>query len=152
MILVSACLIGEKCRYDGKANFVLSVAKLVEEGKAIACCPEILGGLPTPREPAEIISGIGVDVLNRKAQVVTKENGDVTSEFVKGAYQTLAVAQENKVKIAILKERSPSCGSCMIYNGKFNGEKQQGEGVTAALLRQNGIKVFSEENFTEIFD
>ena len=148
MILVSSCLIGEKCRYDGSASFIPSLAKLVEAGKAIACCPEVLGGLPTPREPAEIIGGTGAYVLDGCARIVTKSGQDVTDAFLKGAYQTLALAKKHEVKTAIFKERSPSCGSCMIYNGKFNGQKQEGEGVATALLRQGGVKVFSEENFT----
>jgi len=147
MILVSSCLIGEKCRYDGSASFVPTIAKLANDGKAVPCCPEVLGGLPTPRVPAEIIDGTAGDVLDGQARIVTKTGIDVTSEFVAGAYETLKLAQENDVSIAILKERSPSCGSCFVYDGTFTGNKIPGEGVTATLLRRHGISVYSEENF-----
>ena len=147
MILVSSCLLGEKCRYDGNDCFDPLVVKLVNNRGAIPCCPEVLGGLPTPRVPAEIIGGNADDVLDGKAQIMTKEGVDVTKEFVEGAYQTLKLAQENDISVAILKERSPSCGSCLVYDGTFSDVKIPGIGVTTALLRRNGIKVYSEENF-----
>jgi len=147
MILVSSCLIGEKCRYDGNASFIPTIAKLANDGKAVPCCPEVLGGLPTPREPAEIIGGNATDVLDGNAQIITRKGVDVTTEFIAGAYRTLRLAQENDVSIAIFKERSPSCGSCFIYDGTFSNTKILGMGIATAMLRRHGISVYSEENF-----
>ena len=147
MILVSACLMGEKCRYDGFDNLIPKIVENVEH--AVLCCPEVLGGLPTPRVPAEIINGTAEDVLDGKAQIVTKEGTDVTAAFLSGAYQSLRLAKKHDVTVAILKERSPSCGSCFIYDGTFTGGKLPGVGITTAMLRRNGIHVYSEENFEE---
>ena len=148
-ILVSACLLGEKCRYDGNDNLIPEIAKKLNADNIVPCCPEVLGGLSTPREPAEIIGGSAADILTGNAYVITKNGADVTKEFVAGAYETLELAKENNITIAILKERSPSCGSCMIYDGAFNGSKIAGAGLTTALLRQHGISIYSEENFNE---
>ena len=148
MILVSACLMGKKCRYDGNDNLIFEVVENVDH--AILCCPEVLGGLPTPRVPAEITNGTAEDVIDGNAQVITKEGIDVTAEFLAGAYHSLELAKENKVSIAILKERSPSCGSCFVYDGTFTGKKIPGAGITTALLRRHGIRVYSEENFNEV--
>jgi len=145
MILVSSCLAGLEVRYDGKHNLIDSIQELVQEGKAIMVCPELLGGLSTPREPAEIVGGRGEDVLDGTAAVVTKSGADVTEPFIRGAYETLNKAQGLKATLVVLKENSPSCGSTHIYNGKFENEKVPGEGVTAALLRRNGIEVISEK-------
>src|SRR5690606_14177498 len=114
-------------------------------------CPELLGGLSTPREPAEIIGGDGGDVLDGKAKVVDRAGNDVTIQFIKGAYATLEKAKEINATIVVLKENSPSCGSSRIYNGEFKGEKVAGNGVTAALLKRNGFQVISEEQFVETF-
>lgn len=147
MILVSSCLAGLEVRYDGDHNLIDSIKKLVEEKKAVTICPEVTGGLPVPREPAEIIEGDGNDVLDGKAKVCTKSGKDVTEYFLKGAYETLKKAKEVNASVVVLKENSPSCGSNKIYNGEFNGTKIDGSGVTAALLRRNGIKVISENEF-----
>lgn len=152
MILVSACLAGLKVRYDGLDCLDRRIQNLLLEGKAMTVCPEVLGGLSIPREPAEIIGGDGEDVLNGKAKVVSKSGRDVTDSFLKGAYSTLKKAQELGATAIILKENSPSCGSTMIYNGEFNGTKVPGVGVTAALLRKNGIKVISNENLADFLD
>jgi uncharacterized protein YbbK (DUF523 family) len=145
MKLVSACLMGVHCRFDGKSSLDKDIKQLVKEGKAVPVCPEQIGGLSTPRLPAEIVGGDGFDVLDGKAKVITIEGEDVTEAFIRGATETLRIAKSVGATEAILKERSPSCGSCMIYDGSFKGQKQAGKGVTAALLKRNGIKVVSEE-------
>lgn len=147
MILVSACLVGMDVKYNGGNNLQKQLKKLFEEKKAIPVCPEVLGGLSIPREPAEIVGGDGEDVLNGKAKVLTKLGKDVTNQFLKGAEETLKIAKEMDATMVILKERSPSCGSSSIYNGDFNGTKLNGNGVTSALLKKHGIKVLSEETF-----
>lgn len=143
--IVSACFAGIHCRYDQKHNRVEEIEELVKKGEAIPVCPEQMGGLSTPRNPAEIVGGDGEDVLDGKARVIDNQGNDVTEAFLRGAYEALQMAQTIGAKEAILKERSPSCGSCMIYDGQFKGIKKPGQGVTAALLRRHGIQVFSEE-------
>ena len=149
MIVISACLAGMKVRYDGRDNLYPKIQQLVDEKKAVTVCPEVFGGLPTPRNPAEIIGGDGEDVLDGKATVVDNTGKDVTAEFLAGAYKTLEIAKQVGATIVILKQNSPSCGSDMIYNGEFNGTKVKGVGVTTALLRRNGIEVLSEEKFLQ---
>jgi uncharacterized protein YbbK (DUF523 family) len=121
--------------------------RLLDGGRAVAVCPELLGGFSTPREPAEIIGGTGEDVLDGKARVVTRSGKDVTGMYLKGARKTLDTALELGAATVVLKQNSPSCGSTMIYNGEFTGRKIPGGGVTAALLRKNGIEVISEDEF-----
>jgi uncharacterized protein YbbK (DUF523 family) len=145
MILVSSCLAGLEVRYNGTHSLNNKICKLVEEKKAVTICPELLGGFTTPRESAEIVGGEGEDVLDGKAKVVGKSGQDVTDLYLKGAYATLDIAIKVKATTVILKENSPSCGSSMIYNGEFKGEKIPGNGVTTALLKRNGFKVISEE-------
>lgn len=152
MILVSSCLAGLKVRYNGTDSLDNRIQKLLSENKAITVCPELLGGFPIPREPAEIVGGDGEDVLNGKAIVVEKSGRDVSDLYVNGAYVTLKKAQELGATTIILKDYSPSCGSSMIYNGEFKGNKVTGIGVTTALLRRNGLKVISEENLTDFLD
>lgn len=147
MILVSSCLAGLSVRYNGTHKMDDRVAKLVKENKAVTVCPELLGGLSIPREPAEIIGGSGEDVLDGKAKIVNKSGNDVTEIYIRGAYAALEVAKKVKATLVILKENSPSCGNTMIYNGEFNGRKIAGNGVTAALLKRNGFKVISDEQF-----
>lgn len=151
MILVSSCLAGLNVRYNGTHCLHDRISKLVAENKAVTICPEVIGGLSTPREPAEIIGGDGEDVLNGKAKVVDKSGNDVTEFFIKGAYATLEKAKEINATIVVLKENSPSCGSSKIYNGEFNGKKIDGNGVTSALLKRNGFQVISEEQFIKDF-
>ena len=150
MILVSACLIGYDVKYDGSNNFSETISHWVNHKKAVPVCPEVLGGLSIPRDPAELVGGDGDDVLDGKAKVMTKYGEDVTDAFIKGAQQTLKIALESGASTVVLKERSPSCGGIMIYSGDFNGNKKIGQGVTTALLRRNGIEVFSEENFVDL--
>ena len=138
-LIISACLVGVACRYDGQSRCLPQLKKLVDSGAAIALCPEELGGLPTPRSPAEVQ---GDRVINEAGQ-------DITPEFERGARAVLKIAQENGISRAILKERSPSCGSKFIYDGSFSRVLIPGEGVTTALLRRSGITVRSEDN---IFD
>lgn len=146
MILVSGCLCGINCKYNGGNNLDDRVLKLLREGKAIPVCPEQLGGQATPREAHEIISGTGADVLDGKCIISGKDHTDnVTEQFIKGAQETLKLAKECNATMAILKARSPSCGFGMIYSGRFDGSKIEGNGVTAELLHRNGITILTEE-------
>lgn len=150
MILVSSCLLGIHSKYDGSlSNINNLLMKYVGTGKFLPICPEQIGGLSTPRFPSETIGGTGEDVINNNASVINDHGQDVTDEFVKGAEQVLYMAQHMSVTSAILKERSPSCGSHKVYDGNFNGTVKDGMGVTCALLKQNGIPVYSEEEVTE---
>jgi len=142
---VSACLAGEICRYDGKYTGIKAVEKLVALGKAFSFCPEMEGGLLTPREPAEIQKGDGIDVWNKKSRILTLSGKDVTEEFKNGAHNVLNILQKKKITAVILKEKSPSCASCTIYDGTFSKIKKEGVGITTALLLQNNIMVYSDE-------
>jgi uncharacterized protein YbbK (DUF523 family) len=144
MKVVSACLAGCECRYDQRSCLQEEIDQLLREGKAIPVCPEQLGGLPTPRNPAEIVGGDGFDVLDGKARVIDNQGNDVTGHFLAGARQALRLAQTVGATSAILKENSPSCGSSRVYDGTFSGNKKPGVGVTAALFIRNGIQVKSE--------
>lgn len=144
MKMISACLIGCECRYDQKSCQDADLEQLLREGKVIPVCPEQLGGLPTPRPPAEIIGGDGFDVLDGRARIVDQTGNDVTDEFLAGAQQALKLAKTVGATSAILKENSPSCGSSFVYDGSFSGKKVPGVGLTAALFKRNGIEVRSE--------
>lgn len=150
LIIVSACLAGHNCKYTGGNNLDLNIAKLVEEGKAIPVCPEELGCLPTPRPACEISGGDGHDVLARRAKVLNIAGKDVTNEFVVGAKKVLEKAKQYNVTVAILKQRSPSCGVDIIYDGTFKNIRRPGQGVLSTLLSQHGFKLYSEENFSEL--
>jgi uncharacterized protein YbbK (DUF523 family) len=152
MILVSACLAGLKVRYDGRHCKDEEIKKLIENGEAVPICPEVIGGLPIPRLPAEIIGGTGEDVLSGKAKVIDINGQDVTQTYIKGAVKTLEKAEALEATVVVLKENSPSCGSAFIYNGNFSGDKISGEGVTAALLRRHQIRVLSEKEFMGMFE
>ena len=152
MILVSSCLAGSPVRYNGTGCPNGVIEKLLADNKAIAVCPELLGGFTTPREPAEIVGGDGDDVLDGKAEVIEKSGRNVTELYLKGARLTLEKALELGVTTIVLKESSPSCGSSMIYNGEFNAKKIAGIGVTTALLRRHGLQVISEENLPAFSD
>ncbi|MEO2205707.1 DUF523 domain-containing protein [Paenibacillus pabuli] len=145
--LVSSCLAGVACRYNGTASLDEKIQELVAQEQAMMVCPELLGGFSTPREPAEIIGGTGKDVLAGIAQVIEKGGRDVTDLYIKGAYQTLEWAKRLDVTCIVLKEFSPSCGTQAIYDGNFANHKVQGEGVTSVLLRQEGYEVISEIEF-----
>ena len=144
MIGVSACLCGDNCKYSGGNNLSEEIYKLYKEGKAVKICPECAGGLPVPREPAELKNCTGKDVLSGKGKVVSKDGKDVTAEFVKGAYSSLKILKENGIKTVILKAKSPSCGFGKIYNGEFTGTLTDGNGVAAQLFYDNGIEVLQK--------
>ena len=144
--LISACLLGVRCRYDGGHSRDVAVIKQHETEPSISIisiCPEELGGLSTPRPPAEIVGGDGADVLAGTAKVITAAGEDVTDAYLRGAHQTLGIAQSHGATRVILKARSPSCGCGNIYDGTFSGTLKAGDGVTAALLKQHGIAVIS---------
>lgn len=144
-ILVSACLAGRACRFDGRANPDDTVGRLVAEGRAVLVCPEEDGGLGTPRPAAEIQGGDGADVLEGRARVVTKGGMDVTEAYLQGARVALERARDAGASRAVLKASSPSCGRGRIYDGTFSRNPMEGDGVTAALLIQEGIEVLTEE-------
>lgn len=145
MIIVSSCLAGKPCRYDGTAKTNENVLQLVRDGLALPVCAEELGGLETPRKPCEIVGGDGADVLDGKASVQTCDGEDKTAEFLTGANAVLEAAKKVNADYAILKSKSPSCGCGKIYDGSFSGGLRSGCGVTAALLERNGIRVQTEE-------
>lgn len=141
VVAVSACLLGERCRYDGrdKLDDALVAALRAEGATIVPVCPEVLGGLSTPRPAAEIRGGDGGDVLDGRARVVVKDSGrDVTEEYLRGARAALAIARGAGATEAVLKERSPSCGSSEVHR---DGGPKPGEGVAAALFRRHGIRV-----------
>ncbi|PKM38945.1 MAG: DUF523 domain-containing protein [Firmicutes bacterium HGW-Firmicutes-8] len=146
MILISSCLLGICTKYDGASNDCPLLMEYRQLGLFIPICPEQLGGLPTPRSPAEIVNGSGELVLAGLARVRDREGHDYTSQFLKGACEVIKIAGSFPIRAAVLKERSPSCGSSQIYDGSFSGIALDGQGVTTALLRKRGIPVYSEEN------
>lgn len=149
-VLVSRCLLGHPVRYDGGASGPHApLARWQAEGRVVALCPEVAGGLPTPRPPAEIPGGQGVDVLAGHVPVVDVTGADVTDAFVAGAEVALQLVRLHGIKVAILKANSPSCGNLETYDGSFSGVRLPGEGVTAALLRREGVQVFSELQLAE---
>ena len=143
MIIVSKCLTGECCRYDGGSKPSSRVMELIKNGQAVAVCPEQLGGLSTPRLPSELTAD-GAEVLKGRAQVMMSGGRDVTAEFIAGAYAALDIAKECGAKRAILKAHSPSCWCGLVYDGSFTGRLVPGRGVTAALFEANGITVETE--------
>ena len=150
-ILISACLLGEPVRYDGRAVGIddPTLLRWRKEGRLVSICPEVAGGLSVPRKRAQISGGDGDAVLAGRARVVNRSREDITASFIKGAQNALETARSNNIDIAILTEKSPSCGSSMIYDGTFSGGRRPGAGVTAALLEKNGIRVFSQHRISE---
>lgn len=151
-VLVSACLMGRRVRYDGRAKPVEDdvVARWRAEGRLVVHCPEVAGGLPVPRPPAEIEPGAtAADVLAGRARILTPEGRDVTAHFVDGARAALATARAHGVAVAVLKESSPSCGVHRVYDGAFGGNRVPGEGVTARLLADGGVAVFTEDEIAD---
>ncbi len=142
-ILVSACLLGVNCRYDGGNSRNENAIDRNKTDELIPVCPEEAGGLPTPRPAVEIVGGDGNDVLDGKAKVMTPDGEDKTDEFLKGAQHALEMAQSQGATSVILKARSPSCGCGKIYDGSFSGTLISGDGVTTALLKRHGIEVIS---------
>ncbi len=146
-ILVSGCLLGERVRFDGGHCFQSNalMRRWRQEGRVLSVCPEVAGGQPVPREPAEIVGGSAEDVLLGTARVLTRSGEDVTQAFLAGAQRTAGLAKTQGAVLAILKQKSPSCGSAQVYDGSFSGKLRPGEGLTAACLRLQGIPVFSED-------
>lgn len=152
LVLVSSCLIGRPVRYDGAHRHSASevLQRWLAEGRVVPVCPEVAGGLPVPRPPAEIAGGAGgAAVLAHRAKVVDLEANDLAAEFLSGARYALEQAKAKGIRIAVLKEGSPSCGSTFIYDGTFSATRIRGQGVAAALLESAGVRVFSEEQFAE---
>ena len=141
-VLVSSCLLGQPVRYDGQSKGLTSdiLIKWLQEKRVVAFCPEVAGGLPTPRPPAEI----------NAEKVITSTGEDVTDEFQLGAVKALALCKAQQIKFALLKESSPSCGRNTIYDGSHKGVKVPGMGLTAEQLVQAGVQVFSEEQLPEL--
>ncbi|WP_276885787.1 DUF523 domain-containing protein [Anaerococcus lactolyticus] len=137
---VSACLLGENCKYNGKNNFSSKLEEILKNHDLVAICPEVLGGLPTPRDPAEIVGEI----------VRTKDGRSVDDEFKKGAKKALELIKRSKVELVVLQSRSPSCGIGKIYDGSFTGKLINGDGIFAKLLKEEGIKAIDVEDLTNI--
>jgi uncharacterized protein YbbK (DUF523 family) len=145
--LVSACLLGIRCAWSGDDKYKNErVIELSRVETLIPVCPEQLGELPTPRAPQEIQGGTGQDILNGKCKIMNKNGEDVTREFITGAKETLKIAKQLNIREFIGKSKSPSCGCGQIYDGTFSGRLINGDGVTTALLRRNGIRIIPEED------
>lgn len=143
-ILISACFLGERVRYNGKIKALENelLAQWQRQGRLVSICPEVISGLSVPRSPAEINTST--------KQVITCDGRDVTEQFNNGAKQALLICQKQSIRFALLKESSPSCGSNTIYDGSFSQQKIVGEGLTTNLLRQHGIQVFCEHSIAEL--
>ncbi len=139
-VLVSACLLGARCRYAGDGKRLGGLDALMRCAQIVPVCPEIYGGLPTPRAPAE----------RRGDRVINRDGADVTAEFERGAQEALELAELFGARFALLKERSPSCGSGEIYDGSFGGVRVNGDGVAAALLKAHGVEVYGESRLEEL--
>lgn len=150
-VLVSGCLLGQPVRYDGShkgAQHPVLDGWLAQQ-QVISICPEMAAGLPTPRLPAEMVGGSAIAVLRRTAQVRDSAGNDVTAAFVHGAQLALQLAQRHGIRVAVLKEFSPTCGSSQVYDGQFSGQTVPGEGLASSLLRQAGVAVFNESQWDE---
>ena len=152
MVILSACLCGINCKYNGKNNYNEEAYELFRNGKAILICPEQLGGLSTPRKPCEIINGSGENVLSGTGRVINNDLADCTNNFILGAKEALKIAKSVSCTAAILKANSPSCGCNNVYDGSFSGKLVKGIGVTASLFLQNGIKVYDEYEINKIYN
>lgn len=138
-VMISACLLGQNCKYNGKNNLNVELIKALTPYTIVPICPEVQGGLSTPRIPSE----------RCLEKVITRDGQDVTEQFQLGAGIALQLAKQNNCKIAILKKNSPSCGFGEIYDGTFSSRLKKGNGVTAELLYQNGIVILNEENYVD---
>lgn len=147
MIMVSACLFGVNCKYNGKNNYNPQLCRALQGQEILLFCPEQAGGLPAPRPPAEIQDGDGQAVLRGEAGVVNRNGEDLTRCFVKGAQEISRLAQRNKPSLVILKSRSPSCGIGLVYDGSFTSHLRPGDGVASAMLKELGIPIMSDEEF-----
>lgn len=141
-ILISACLVGDKVRYDGKSQYHPLIKELLEKYELVPFCPEVEGGLKTPRVPSEV----------RGERVINKEGKDVTAQFNSGAEKALNICKYLNITKAILKDNSPSCGSTLIHNGLFDGRMIKGKGVTTKLLESHGISVYSENEIEKLLE
>lgn len=141
-IAISACLLGQKCRYDGASKTYNKVSELKEKYNLIPICPEVLGGLSIPRVPSEIVGD----------KVINKDGFDNTMYFVNGAQKALDICIKNNCKIAILKESSPSCGVNLIYDGSFSGKKVKGMGISSRQLKAFGIKIYTEDDIDKLLE
>lgn len=139
---VSCCLIGENCTYSGSNNLVSGLKRLYEQGCVVKVCPEVLGGLSTPRDPAEIQS-------HAPLTIATCSGKDVTKEYWEGALKALEIFKENDIRVAILKFRSPSCGNLGVYDGTFTHKLIDGQGIFAKLCQEHGIRIFNENQMPE---
>ena len=139
-IIISSCLLGNNCKYNGKNNYIEKIELLKDKYEIIPICPEVMGGLSIPRIPSEINNGMVID----------KCGNDVSEYFDNGANKVIDIVKNNNIKIAILKDGSPSCGSSNIYDGTFKGNKITGMGITAKRLYDLGIKIYNENNFGEL--
>jgi uncharacterized protein YbbK (DUF523 family) len=150
-ILFSACLLGKPVRYDGQSKTLHNAAldQLLAQDRLISFCPEVAGGLAVPRAAAEIHAGDGAAVIAKQASVKTQDGTDVSEYFLSGARQALALCRQHSITVAVLTESSPSCGSSQIYDGSFTRSAIPGNGVTAALLAQNGVRVFNQHQIEE---
>jgi uncharacterized protein YbbK (DUF523 family) len=148
-LLMSACLIGQCCRYDaqnGKSIVTPRLHKMLNNGEVAVICPELAGGLGVPRDPCEIEAGkTAANVLEGSGKVISIKSEDKTEGFVKGAQTSLELIRKYSIKTAILKEDSPSCGVHRVHSGAFDKALVEGRGVTAELLSRNGVRVFSED-------
>lgn len=145
MYIISACLCGVNCKYNGNDNLNQRCLKLFKEGKAVLVCPEQLGGLSTPRNPVEL-DNTASEIIEGNGKALSNKGEDVTKQFLNGAYETLKIAKELGATKAILKEGSPSCGTNFVYDGTFTGNKIKGKGITAKILEDAGIIIFSDED------
>ena len=150
-ILLSACLLGNPVRYDGKSKTLQNpvLDQLLAQDRVISFCPEVAAGLPVPRAAAEIHAGDGAAVIAKLATVKTQDGTDVSEHFLSGARQALALCRQHDITVAVLTESSPSCGSSRIYDGSFSRSVIPGSGVTAALLDQHGVQVFNQHQLGE---
>ncbi len=149
-LLISSCLIGKKCAYDGRDRYDPEVASLAKACDFVDICPELSAGLGCPRVPHEISGGDGNDVLSGDAAIITESSQDYTQEFLLGAQNALDLAINNNIRIAVLKSKSPSCGTAAVYSGRFDGKLNNGMGVTAALLKRNNINIYNENEITAL--
>lgn len=139
-LLISACLCGENTKYNGGNNLIKDLDLIKNKYDIVLICPEVMGGLPTPRHPSEILG----------TKVVSDDGRDVSKEFTSGAQIALHIAQKNHIKLALLKESSPSCGKTLVHDGTFSGHKVPGQGITARLLAQEGIEIFTEKEIEKL--
>lgn len=148
MILASACLSGEKCRYNGEHRLNPIIAKLHDKGKVLCVCPEVIGGLAIPRLPCEIIGGDAQDVLSGRAQVINLSQENITERILSGCHKALELARKNKIRLAVLKDKSVACATKSIYDGTFQKKLISGKGILTVLLEKEGIRVIDSEQFS----